>query len=55
MSSVGYLADEMDHHPEWFNVYNRVNVVLATHDAKGVTIKDLALARIMVPPPISKT
>ena len=37
----------MDHHPEWFNVYNRVEVTLATHDADGLTDKDVELAVFM--------
>ena len=37
----------MDHHPEWFNVYNKVDVTLATHDAGGVTQKDIELATAM--------
>ena len=37
----------MDHHPEWSNVYNRVNVRLSTHDAGGITDKDIALAHAM--------
>lgn len=45
MSQVALLAERMNHHPEWFNVYNRVQVSLATHDAGGITEKDLALAR----------
>lgn len=47
MTRVALKADQMDHHPEWFNVYDRVEVTLATHDAGGVTDKDLALARFM--------
>lgn len=47
MTRVALKADAMDHHPEWFNVYNRIDVTLATHDADGVTDKDVALARFM--------
>ncbi len=47
MTRIALKADQMDHHPEWFNVYDRVEVTLATHDAGGVTDKDLALARFM--------
>lgn len=47
MCRVAMVAEAADHHPEWFNVYNRIDVVLATHDAGGVTAKDLALARFM--------
>jgi len=45
--SIAIIADKMDHHPEWFNVYNRVDVTLTTHDAGGVTHKDIALAEAM--------
>ena len=47
MSSVALKAEQMDHHPEWFNVYNRVEVTLTTHDADGVTGKDVELAGFM--------
>ena len=47
MTRVALKADRMDHHPEWFNVYNRVDVTLATHDAAGVTDKDVKLAKFM--------
>ncbi len=44
MSRVALVAESMNHHPEWFNVYNRVIVDLSTHDAGGVTQMDLTLA-----------
>ena len=47
MTRVALLADKVDHHPEWSNVYNRVEVLLTTHDAGGVTGKDVALARFI--------
>lgn len=47
MARVALAAEKMDHHPEWSNVYNKVDVVLTTHDAGGVTEKDVALARFM--------
>ncbi len=47
MSKVAVKAERMDHHPEWFNVYNKVDVTLATHDAGGVTDKDVELAKFM--------
>ena len=47
MMRVALKAAEMDHHPEWFNVYNKVEVTLATHDAAGVTRKDIELATAM--------
>ncbi len=47
MSRVAMAAEKLDHHPEWFNVWNRVEVTLSTHDAGGLTERDTALARIM--------
>lgn len=47
MARVALKAEAMDHHPEWFNVYNKVEVTLSTHDADGVTELDLALAKFM--------
>ncbi len=47
MTHIAILAEKMDHHPEWFNVYNRVDVTLTTHDAGGVTEKDVTLATAM--------
>ena len=47
MTATALKAEQMDHHPEWFNVYNKVEVVLTTHDADGVTTRDLELAGYM--------
>jgi len=47
MSRVALVAEKNDHHPEWRNVYKTVDVVLATHDAGGVTVLDIALAKVM--------
>jgi 4a-hydroxytetrahydrobiopterin dehydratase len=46
MTQVALAAEKRDHHPEWSNVYNRVDVVLTTHDAGGLTEKDIDLARV---------
>ena len=47
MTQVALKAEQMDHHPEWFNVYNTVDITLSTHDANGVTTLDLALAEFI--------
>ena len=47
MTRVALVAEKSDHHPEWRNVYKTVDVVLTTHDAGGVTDKDIALAEAM--------
>jgi 4a-hydroxytetrahydrobiopterin dehydratase len=47
MTRVAMLAEKMDHHPEWSNIYRNVDVTLATHDAGGVTDNDIAMARAM--------
>ena len=47
MSKVALVAEKMDHHPEWYNVYNTVKVELTTHDAGGITAKDFELAAAM--------
>jgi 4a-hydroxytetrahydrobiopterin dehydratase len=47
MSRMALIAEKMDHHPEWFNVYNTVEVTLSTHDAGGVTDLDIKLATYM--------
>jgi len=47
MSRAALVAEKSDHHPEWRNVYKTVEVVLATHDAGGVTARDVALAKAM--------
>jgi 4a-hydroxytetrahydrobiopterin dehydratase len=47
MARAALIAEKLDHHPEWFNVYNKVDVTLATHDAGGVTTRDVELAEAM--------
>ncbi len=47
MTKVALAAEKADHHPEWFNVYNRVDVTLSTHDAGGLSDKDVALAKVI--------
>jgi 4a-hydroxytetrahydrobiopterin dehydratase len=47
MTGAALVAQGMDHHPEWFNVWNKVRIDLATHDAGGVTTLDVTLARSM--------
>ena len=47
MTGAALVAQRMDHHPEWFNVWNTVRVDLATHDAGGITTLDVELARTM--------
>ncbi|MBS0254118.1 MAG: 4a-hydroxytetrahydrobiopterin dehydratase [Proteobacteria bacterium] len=47
MTRVALYADKADHHPEWFNVYNRVEITLTTHDAGGLSARDAAMARVI--------
>ena len=44
MSQVALVAEQHDHHPEWFNVYNRVEITLTTHDADGLSERDVSMA-----------
>lgn len=45
MTQVALLAEKMDHHPDWSNVYNRVDVALTTHDLGGISMRDITLAK----------
>ena len=47
MATAALAIEKMNHHPEWFNVYNRVTVYLTTHDAGGITAKDITLAKLL--------
>ena len=47
MANAALVAERLDHHPEWFNVYNKVDVTLSTHDAGGLTDLDITLAEAM--------
>ena len=45
MARAALIAEKLDHHPEWFNVYNRVDILLTTHDCNGLSERDVKLAR----------
>ena len=46
MTRIALAAEKADHHPEWFNVYNRIDITLSTHDCQGLSQRDIDLARI---------
>lgn len=47
MTRIALLADKMDHHPEWFNVYNKLQITLSTHDCSGLSVRDIKLAKFI--------
>ena len=47
MTSIALKAEEIQHHPEWFNVYNKVKITLTTHDVKGLSDKDIKLGQFI--------
>ena len=47
MTRIALKADKMDHHPEWFNVYNKVQITLSTHDVSGLSTRDVTLANFI--------
>ena len=47
MTAMALHAEKLDHHPEWSNIYNKIHVILSTHDSEGVTVLDIEIATIM--------
>ena len=47
MTKAAFISEKQDHHPEWFNVYNRVSIDLSTHDCKGLSLKDFEWAKAL--------
>jgi 4a-hydroxytetrahydrobiopterin dehydratase len=47
MTAMALHAEKLDHHPEWLNIYNKIDVILSTHDNKGITVIDIEMAKIM--------